>query len=147
MKKVIRMRAPLLRYRPHWRKSPAPKAYDVSVSCAVFIPISTASIITAQHALARPTTARLIGSGMRAAKRTMVMLQKKASIPVMIDGTASFAKVFIIMPVVGCYARGLKKFNFSSPLIISSSFLIDVEFGRNWRVCSFSASMFILLTF
>ena len=65
----------------------------------MFIPISTDSIITAQNELARPTAATLIGSGIRAAKTTMVTLQRNASMPVMIDGTASLAKVFNRVPL------------------------------------------------
>ena len=113
IKTVIKMRAPLLRYRPQRRKSPAPKAYEVSVSCAVFIPMSTDSIITAQQELARPITATLIGSGIRAAKITIVTLQTNASMLVMIDGTASLAKVFKRVPLECGLALGSKKPNSS----------------------------------
>ena len=107
------MRAPLLRYRPQRRKSPAPKAYEVSVSCAVFIPMSTDSTITAQHDMARPTTATLIGSDIRAAKITIVTLPRNASMPVMIDGTASLAKVFNRVMLECGLALGSKKPNSS----------------------------------
>ena len=135
MKAVVKMNTPLLRYRPHWRKLPAPKAYDVRVSCAVFMPISSASIITELNEPARPTTATLTGSGMRAAKKTIVTLHRKDRNPVIIDGMASLAKVLTIQPVVGAMVFGSKKFKLSS---FSSS-------NNYWRVDSFDSFTFILI--
>ena len=114
MNKVNRMKAPLLRYRPQRRKFLAPNAYDVRVSCAVLMPISSASIITEVKDPARPTTATLIGSGMRAAKNTIVTLQRKDKKPVIIDGTASLANVLAIRPVDGYLTVGSKKLKLSS---------------------------------
>ena len=109
MKKASRINDPRLRYRPHRRRSLAPKACDVKVSWAMLSPIIMASIIIAVQEIAKPTTATLMGSAILPAKMTIVILHINASMLVTIAGPASLTNVPSIFPVEGCGIFGSKK--------------------------------------
>ena len=82
---------------------PAPKAYEVRVSCAPFVPISIVKQTTSSQVCPRPNPASFVASFNLPANAALITNRKNKKKQETIAGIASFRKLVIISTIVSSF--------------------------------------------
>ena len=98
---------------PQRLRLPAPKAYEVRVSCARLMPTISERTIKLTVVVERPITAIMTASSILLAKITLTMFDMNMIRLVKVAGMASFIKNFKLVQVLGAGALRSKIDSFS----------------------------------